>query len=194
MLNFDEYKAEVIRHELGHWLVARKVGLDSGAVKIKILQLNHYFGHEGSANILPATEFLSVTEIYNYAVNRICVLFAGVRAQVMKRESVDSSVIEELLETTASDDCGKIAELRFVVRGIKFAGNISTNNELEQINKINIECWAKTDALVESVEQLIEILSDKISDRVVKSNVKYIFGKDEMESWVRESGLGADLL
>ncbi|HGS4461940.1 TPA: hypothetical protein ACMDOB_001815 [Vibrio metschnikovii] len=48
----EKYKENLIRHEIGHWLVAQKLGFSTGDIMIKIMvdtSGSHY--HQGSSHI-----------------------------------------------------------------------------------------------------------------------------------------------
>ena len=54
MINdFYNYKKELIRHELGHWIVAKELGFKIGDIKLRISGEFGTYGHNGSSKIFP---------------------------------------------------------------------------------------------------------------------------------------------
>lgn len=80
---WSEVQRKVLRHELGHWLVARKVGSDTGDITIMIRQpsLGHPPLQEGDSWVNPAPVIKNVDDLTLYLEDRISVLYAGLAAQ-----------------------------------------------------------------------------------------------------------------
>lgn len=187
-MNFNLYKEDVIRHELGHWLTARELGFGVGSIEINILQNRIGLGHEGVATILPCHRIEEIECLNNYVKNRIAILFSGVLSQVMAKDEaeVNSDLVEGLLASDGADDNSKIIELCHILRGSLYKDNMSAENELEQRNEIMNACWEIACSTLKKNKKLIGFLVDKICSEVIQSNKKYTFDKSQIESWISD--------
>ena len=174
-MEFEEYKIDVIRHEVGHWVLAKCLGFRTGDIAIEILRHGNSYGHNGAATIFPEPDISNLNALYEYIGNRICVLFAGVISQTLEKFNINDTTAANLLEIDGTDDHNKIRELLFIARGIKFSGSIHESSELEQVDLIVKECWEKSDHLVKEHRTSILFISEKIMQQLVSSNKKYIY-------------------
>ena len=148
-LSIDKQYKRAIYHELGHWLMGRKVGFDVGSIIIG--QSN--FGVYGNSEVkpVPKTKFDSTNAIYDHLFNRVCVLNAGVIVDIIWHKKYEPEIDKNnetkyffengVMDKTAITDKGKINELLFIMNGIV---NTPTQDEktLEnQMNEIQKEAW-----------------------------------------------------
>ena len=123
-MNFSEYAIDVIKHEVGHWIVANRLGFKTGNITIQIVQRGQSFWHEASTKIRPEPDVTNITDLLVYLENRICILFSGVISQVLEKKNITSSTAADLLLTDGASDYEKILELIFIYRGIRFSGEL----------------------------------------------------------------------
>jgi len=128
-MNFTEYTIDVIKHEVGHWVVAKILGFKTGDITIQITHNGKLFGHEASANIRPEPEISNITDISSYLENRICILFAGVISQAIGKTDISETSAADLLLADGASDYAKVTELVFICMGIKFYGEICEQKE-----------------------------------------------------------------
>lgn len=148
-LSPDKQFKRAIYHELGHWLMGRKVGFDVGSIRIGISN----FGVYGNSDIkpIPKKKLDSADAIYEHLFNRVCILIAGVIADIIWHEKYEP-VIEKsndtkyfydngVMDKTAISDKGKITELLFVMNGI--VNNPVQDEKLleEKMNEIQRNAW-----------------------------------------------------
>ncbi|MEE5062628.1 hypothetical protein V2J97_01125 [Pseudomonas alliivorans] len=118
----------VIHHELGHWLMAREVGFDIGAISV-----DTYRGKAGgAAKVFPRaqTQLKNAAAVDEYLTKRIMVLCAGVRTEIewyhrdptipFSREYIDDVYENGVIDTSGLTDKGKIDELLVILAGIRF--------------------------------------------------------------------------
>jgi len=184
---FDEHKIDVIRHEVGHWVLAKYLGFKTGDIEIEILENNKFHGHNGAAKIFPEPDINNLDTLYKYIDNRICILFAGVISQILEKNNSNERTAAILLETDGADDYKKIQELLFIARGVRFSGSIQESSELDHRNLIQKECWEKSDFLVKENKDLILFISKKIAQEIVLSNKCYLFKEERLNSWLSEA-------
>ncbi|PRD15410.1 hypothetical protein [Pantoea coffeiphila] len=147
----NQYK-RAIYHELGHWLVGREVGFDVGNITIG----ESYFGVYGNSEVkpIPKTKLTSANAVYDHLFNRVCVLLAGVIADVIWHKKYEPDIDKEndieyfytngVMDKTAITDKGKINELLFIMNGI---ANTPTQDEKsleDQMAKIQSEAWSRS--------------------------------------------------
>lgn len=178
---------DVIRHEVGHWLMAGYLQFKRGGVRIKILSNSMGFGHEGSAKIYPMHDLTSLASIVTYVKNRISILYAGVAAQMIFGDNGSSARSEKLLDEYGADDNSKIEELINIVRGIVEAGSMSMENEIDHKNEIRRQCWVTTAEYLQESELILAHISSCIASRVTQANEQYKFEHDQLCQWFDEA-------
>lgn len=125
-LSTDDQCKRAIYHELGHWLMGRKVGFDVGSIRIG----QSSFGVYGNSDVkpIPKTKFVSTNAIYNHLFDRVCILLAGVIADIIWHKKYQPEIDKNndtnyfyengVMDETAITDKGKIDELLFIMNGI----------------------------------------------------------------------------
>lgn len=185
-INFNLYKEKVIRHEIGHWLSARELGFEVGDINLNILENQVGFGHEGSATIKPCHNIEGIEDLKIYVENRIAILLSGVLSQVMSEDEteVNSSMVEELLDSDGADDNSKIIELSHILRGSIYKGDMNSDNEIEQLAEIMEICWKKSCDVLSKKKELIDYLLNQISIEITSTNKEYTFNNSKIEEWI----------
>lgn len=173
----EQYKEKVIRHELGHWLVAQKLGFATGDIIIKIMIDTHgRYYHQCSSYMDLNPSLNNIKDICNYIFKRASVLFAGTAFQGIS----DLRETHTILASDGSDDNSKINEIIFLWRGIKYSNDTSYCNELEQRNILIDKCWSKAMEIYEEHAASVDIAVEVISLKIQKFHTKYVMKKVEL--------------
>lgn len=182
--SMDECRRYLAYHEAGHWLVAKAAGFRVGEI---VLTVNgnlvdpkkkiYHFDGTGSSHIDPEPSLASLEDVDDYLVKRMAVLIAGVAAQKVVHE-LD---VQEIWADYATDDRGKLDELSFILRGIRFSGNISRDTEQSQRLELVREAGQKAKLLLENNMQVLFGISEFLIKRVDTSNKTYTFRPEELE-------------
>ncbi|MEG3133077.1 hypothetical protein SC206_05820 [Rouxiella sp. T17] len=125
-LSTDKQCKRAIYHELGHWLMGRNVGFDVGKI---IIGTSHVGVYGNSAiNPSPKTKLDSTNAIYEHLFNRVCILNAGVIADILWHKKYELEIDSKndtsffynngVMDKTAITDKGKIEELLPIMNGI----------------------------------------------------------------------------
>lgn len=182
-MTFDEYKMVVIRHEIGHWLMAEHLNFNRGGITIKITNNYHIYTHNGSATIYPMHNLTSHELIIKYLEDRISILFSGIIAQLLFETDQSSKRSQELLDEYGADDSGKIEELTHIVRGITRAGTMSVENELDHKREIREKCWKTAATYIEKSKDILDKMSLRVAENIIKTNIKYELSFDQLNEF-----------
>ena len=185
-MDFNKYKANVVRHELGHWFVARSLGFDVGEIRIKIRhELRVPLFHTASSHINLHPSLQTLEETSDFLMKRMSVLWAGIVFQ----SSLDKRPVEDIRDTDAAIDYANIQELAFVVRGIRFPNDNVPSKELDQRQSIYDECWRTASAIIDANFLMLERLSTKVSELVRKPNIPYAITTLELANVMAVGGV-----
>ncbi len=178
MILDERYKEKVIRHELGHWFVAQKLGFSTGDIEIKIIvsgQSNQY-SHSASSHINLCPSLTSIEQITDYLIKRGSVLYAGTAFQ----SKIDKRNIMAILESDGAYDNCQLTELCFLWRGITFPNDTGLKNELKQRRVFTDECCKKACEIHDANEALINNAVKHIHGIVRLPNKKYTIKKVDL--------------
>ncbi|WP_405128679.1 hypothetical protein [Pseudoalteromonas sp. PB2-1] len=181
-MELDAYKEHVVRHEIGHWYVAKVLGFDVGEIRIYLKKMAQYESHEAHAHINIHPSLNKKEDISEYLVRRVSVLWAGVIFQSVS----DKRSVEKILETDCISDHSKLRELCYILRGIRFSTDTKIENELDQINAIYDETWEKAKDIYNSNEAEIERLVKKVCSEIKEWNRNYEFNALRLQRWLSE--------
>lgn len=179
----DKYKENVIRHEVGHWYVAKSLGFDVGKISIYFKKEAQYESHQAHAHMNIHPSLSSIEDIDDYLIRRVSILFAGAMFQSVS----DKRPVEKILDTNGVSDHSKLRELCHILRGIRFPNDIKAAYELEQMHKIRDEAWEKAKHIYNSNEVEIECLVERICSEVEEWNKNYVFSSDRIHQWLSET-------
>lgn len=180
----DACRRHLAYHEAGHWIVAKAAGFKVGEIVLTVYgdlgfqkkNIYHFRG-AGSSHINPEPSLDTIKDVENYLLKRMAVLIAGVSAQKV----VDERDIEEIWSEYAADDRGKLNELSFILRGIRFSDDISRNSESVQRSELLNEAGELAKALIEDNLQALTEVSEYLIRGVRISNNTYKFGAEKLE-------------
>lgn len=185
------------RHEMGHWVIARRLGFVPCSVTA-LIHLNG--GRDGGSEIILSENINSIEEIILYLERRIQVCWAGVVAEALgggnTAVKVDPAYARSLLKEAGGRTDAKVArELLHCLRNLRGAslqGDCAT-----QFGAIFSDLWGKTIDIVEQHSEIILALASNLSERIRGAGVsqKAVFQAHEIEElefikeWVEKNGL-----
>lgn len=168
-----DYALQIANHEMGHYVVARALGFETGDVTLKVTM---GLTHHGGASITLTRSISSIDAMKEHLAARMMVLFAGAMAQTLPpkhspEKRVDKSKAAAILngEFGAEQDHAKIRELRYLLRNITYPGTdpASSNSIIAELTEINDRLWLRTQQIVEQLADTITGLAGLLVERMV---------------------------
>ncbi|WP_338583515.1 peptidase M41 [Pseudomonas sp. MAG733B] len=154
---------QIAHHEMGHYVVARVLGFETGGVTLTVTM---DLRHRGGASISLVRPISSIDTLKDYLEARIMVLMAGAMAQTLPSTSsaakrVDKPKATAILkgEQGAEQDYAKIRELQQLLRNLVYP---ETDHGLS--NRISAQLKAMTDRLWSRTQKIIEDQADTIAE------------------------------
>lgn len=164
----------LMRHELGHWLTAQALGFEVG--EIRVHRQDNGALH-ASAQCFPLTKLYGKNrKTIQYCERRVCILLGGVCAELLFDSNQTSQNSVRMLETTASDDYGKIIELVHLVASTR---NVSELNFQDFQQDLIAECWRSAATILEPRREDILIASQLMAKRFERKG-SVIFSKEKV--------------
>jgi hypothetical protein len=165
-----DHAVQIAHHEMGHYVVARALGFETGDVSLKVtMDLRHQAG----ASITLARSISSIEAMKEHLEARMMVLFAGAMAQSLasKRspgKRVDKPKAAAILrgELGAEQDYAKIRELRHLLRNITYPDTDPDSSErvTAELKEITDRLWGRTQTIVEALADTITGLGEALVD------------------------------
>lgn len=177
--NFEVKPLEdLIKHELGHYYIANELNFETGNITIT--------EHDGSCNIQLRQNIKNKKEFRTYIENRICILLAGMQAEIIKTKEYeiqkeDTDKLQSISETTALNDQSKAIELIYILLNY-FENNIKENDELDKINRYLAKFSNKAAYLIRIYIDEINYIAKKLSNK--EENI--VISKDEIKKYSEE--------
>lgn len=189
---WSEVQRKVLRHELGHWLVARKVGFDTGDITIMIRQQSpaHPPLQEGDSWVNPAPVIKSVEDLTHYLESRISVLYAGLAAQTHGLQ-LDPVELGRIQEQDAATDLRIIKELVPVLRGTLHGPRVDQETFSSECLEVLGPIWESTKNTIAELYPKLDWMADQMGLRVISSNKTYVFALSNLEA-LEQSYLGLE--
>jgi hypothetical protein len=164
---------QIAHHEMGHYVVARALGFETGDVTLTVTM---DLRHKGGATINLVRPLSSMDTMKVYLEARIIMLFAGAMAQTLPSASVgakrvylsDAAAILNGALGAERDDA-KIRELRHLLRNITYpdTGLASSDRIATELKAINDCLWLRAQEMVEALAESITGLGAAMVDRMV---------------------------
>jgi hypothetical protein len=169
------------RHEIGHYVIARVLGFETGSIKLKVLDFHG--AHNGHSSSEPRRSLYSVDDVIKYSEDRIQVLFAGALAQSLSNGKIDDRAAVDVLEKGGGqNDFAKARELIRLIRNLRYPA-VTYNADVQRgLDEINNDLWARTIALVEKDHHIICGLGDRISAELKYVGEEFELTEEELES------------
>jgi hypothetical protein len=178
-----EYALQIANHEMGHYVIARALGFETGDVTLKVtMDLRHQAG----ASIILTRSIPSIEAMKKHLEGRLIVLFAGAMSQTLPakrsaRKLVDKSKATAILngEFGAEQDYAKVRELRHLLRNVSYPDTDPASSEriTAELKEITDRVWLRTQQIVE-----------ELADTITGLGVVLVDGMVIVEQW----GRGAD--
>lgn len=168
-----DYALQIANHEMGHYVVARALGFETGDVTLKVTM---GLTHNGGASITLTRSISSIEAMKEHLERRMMVLFAGAMGQTLPakhspEKRVDKSKAAAILkgEFGAEQDHAKIRELRYLLRNITYPGTdpASSDSIIAELTEINDRLWLRTQKIVEELADTITGLAGLLVERMV---------------------------
>ncbi|KAB0496821.1 M50 family metallopeptidase [Pseudomonas moorei] len=163
----------IAHHEMGHYVVARSLGFETGGVTLTVTM---DLRHKGGATINLVQPIASMDAMKAYLEARIIILLAGAMAQTLPSapvgaKRVDLSEAAAILKGAlgAERDDAKISELRHLLRNITYPDTGLTSSECiaAELKTINDRLWLRAQEMVEALADTITELGAAVVDRMV---------------------------
>ena len=169
-----DHALQIAHHEMGHYVVARALGFETGGVTLTVTM---DLRHRGGASISLVRPISSMDAMKEYLEARMMVLFAGAMAQTLpstdaREKRVDKSKAIAILNGAlgAERDDAKIRELRHLLRNISYSDIEPTTCDsiTAELKSINDRLWLRTQEIVEALADSITGLGAALVDRMVQ--------------------------
>lgn len=173
----------VAKHELGHWFAARHFGFNAENIRVSICtSMQGLIYHEAHAKSWPQPDLPDIEAVVDFLHQRIICLQAGVAAEFFNKETSSYNIesISEAYKETAKNDDNQIFTYANIVRGIKFVGNVSRENEYQQTQEIYDECWVRTEQIIIDNFPLIDAMSEMMADELALCGYRHNFQLHEL--------------
>jgi hypothetical protein len=189
--DFKERRMLLLRHELGHWLVARHHKFAVGRIKVKVLMDRVGAYHpDGSSKIFPeltlTTDWNLKEEMIAYLESRMQVLYAGTAAQVIHLEGLSPEETTEILQTDGGSDLRTIQELMPMLLGLTRGDAPLGQSEEQRSEAIIIRIWEETQHVVQSLKEKLFWMASELEQQVFRAGTGYKFPLDELEALERQ--------
>lgn len=162
-------ESRVIHHELGHWLMAREVGFDTGSV---IVQIAPDGAIHGSAKVFPrASVMLDTTgAIDDYLTRRVMVLCAGVIVEIewysknlgrlLDKDELADVYENGVIDSSGLSDKGKIEELLVILSGMRSKPVIELSDFSVQISDLFTEIYNQAKVIAERFLDKLYVMAE----------------------------------
>ncbi|WP_095196006.1 peptidase M41 [Pseudomonas sp. Irchel 3A7] len=167
-----EHALQIAHHEMGHYVVARALGFETGGVTLTVTM---DLRHKGGASISLVRPISSMDAMKEYLEARMMILFAGAMAQTlpsahMRAKRVDKSQAVAILNGAfgAERDDAKIRELRQLLRNITYPDTdpAACDSITAELKAINDHLWLRTQEIVEALAGTITELGEALVERM----------------------------
>lgn len=171
---------QIAHHEMGHYVVARVLGFETGGVTLTVTR---DLRHQGGASITLVRPISSIEAMKEHLEARMMVLLAGAMAQTLPSKPsaakrVDKPKATAILkgEQGAEQDYAKIRELQHLLRNIVYPGTDPASSE-----RITAELKAMTDRVWLRTQKIIEDQAETIAELAAA----LVAGMALVEQWGR---------
>ncbi|MGF6224507.1 peptidase M41 [Pseudomonas frederiksbergensis] len=168
-----EHALQIANHEMGHYVVARALGFETGDVSLKVtMDLRHQAG----ASIILTRSISSIEEMKEHLESRLIVLFAGAMSQTLPAKHSARKLVDKLKATAilngelgAEQDYAKVRELRHLLRNISYPDTDAASSEriTAELKEITDRVWLRTQQIVEALADTITGLGTVLVDGMV---------------------------
>ncbi|WP_433768711.1 peptidase M41 [Pseudomonas putida] len=167
-----DHALQIAQHEMGHYVVARALGFETGGVTLTVTM---DLRHKGGASISLVRPISSMQAMKQYLEARMMVLFAGAMAQTLpsaqtREKRVDKTKAVAILNGAfgAERDDAKIRELRQLLRNLTYPDTdpAACDSITAELKAINDRLWLRTQEIVEALAETITDLGKALVERM----------------------------
>ena len=167
-----DHALQIAQHEMGHYVVARALGFETGGVTLTVTR---DLRHKGGASISLVRPISSMQTMKQYLEARMMVLFAGAMAQTLpsaqaREKRVDKTKAVAILNGAfgAERDDAKIRELRQLLRNLTYPDTdpAACDSSTAELKAINDRLWLRTQEIVEALAETITDLGKALVERM----------------------------
>ncbi|WP_448109557.1 peptidase M41 [Pseudomonas azerbaijanoccidentalis] len=164
---------QIAHHEMGHYVVARALGFETGGVTLTVTM---DLRHQGGASISLIRPIASLEAMREHLEARIMVLLAGAMAQTLPSKPSAAKRVDKAKATTilkgeqgAEQDYAKIRELQHLLRNIAYPDTDPVLGEriAAQLKAMTDRLWIRTQDIIEDQAQSIAELAGALVDGMV---------------------------
>ena len=164
---------QIAHHEMGHYVVARALGFETGGVTLTVTK---DLRHQGGASITLVRPISSLEAMKAHLEARMMVLLAGAMAQTLPSKPsaakrVDKPKATAILkgEQGAEQDYAKIRELQHLLRNIAHPDTDPASGEriAAQLKAMTDRLWVRTQEIIEDQAATIAELAASLVDGMV---------------------------
>ncbi len=164
---------QIAHHEMGHYVVARALGFETGGVTLTVtMDLRHH----GGASITLVRPISSMEAMKEHLEARMMVLLAGAMAQTLPSKPsaakrVDKPKATAILkgEQGAEQDYAKVRELQHLLRNIAYPDTDPASGEriAAELKEMTDRLWLRTQKIIEDQAETIAELAVALVDGMV---------------------------
>ncbi|MEI8396142.1 MAG: hypothetical protein WCF85_15510 [Rhodospirillaceae bacterium] len=170
----------VARHELGHYVVARVLGVRTDGISVELSGNLAQWGHHGQTVINLTRDLITLEDVVSYLETRVIVLYAGACAEALPEFATPGMVVDNqkavsIVQTPhlgAAQDHAKVREHVHLLRNIRNTLPADDADCQSQLDAIEIPLWNKAVGLVSRYADTIVGVSLTLSTRIVRFNEK----------------------
>jgi ATP-dependent Zn protease len=164
---------QIAHHEMGHYVVARALGFETGSVHLTVTM---DLRHQGGASINLARSIFSIEAMKEHLEARIMVLLAGAMAQTLPSthtaaKRVDKSSATAILkgEQGAEQDYAKVRELQHLLRNLAYPDTDPASSEriAAELKAMTDRVWNRTQKIIDDQAETIAELAGALVDGMV---------------------------
>ncbi|MNX76801.1 hypothetical protein D3C86_1083170 [compost metagenome] len=164
---------QIAHHEMGHYVVARALGFETGGVTLTVTK---DLRHQGGASITLVRPISSMEAMKEHLEARMMVLLAGAMAQTLPSKTSAAKRVDKPKATAilkggqgAEQDYAKIRELRQLLRNILYpeTNPAACDSITAELKAINDRLWLRAQEIVEALAEPITELGETLVDRMV---------------------------
>ncbi|WPN29669.1 peptidase M41 [Pseudomonas sp. P5_109] len=168
-----DHALQIAHHEMGHYIVARTLGFETGGVTLTVTM---DLRHQGGASVSLVRPIASMDTMKEYLEARMMVLLAGAMAQTLPSKPsaakrVDKAKATAILkgEQGAEQDYAKVRELQHLLRNITHPDTDPTSGEriAVQLKTMTDRLWLRTQKIIEDQAETIAELAVALVDGMV---------------------------
>jgi len=161
---------QIAHHEMGHYVVARALGFETGGVTLTVTK---DLRHQGGASINLVRSITSMDAMKEHLEARMMVLLAGAMAQTLPSKPLAAKRVDKPKATAilkgeqgAEQDYAKIRELQHLLRNIACPDTdpASCDRVTAELKAMTDRVWLRTQNIIEDQAETIAELAAALVD------------------------------